>query len=281
MAGGGGAQEAPLVLVRGSSDVGSAVAHALFCAGYSVAIHDSPQPAATRRMMAFTDALFDGSARLAGIEARRLDDLPEFCRCLQKRHAIPVTTLELPRLLEFLRPAVVVDARVRKRQTPEDQRGLAPLVIGLGPNCSVDANVDLAVETAWGEALGRVVGNGATLPLSGEPRPISGCARERYVYAPQAGTFITGLEVGDAVEQDQPVAHIGSEILFAPLSGRLRGLTRSGVTVATGTKVIEVDPRGPDAQISGIGERPGRIASGVLLALRRRGVLPLAMSAAG
>lgn len=276
MACGGG-----VVLVRGSSDIGSAVAHALFCAGYSVAIHDSTQPVATRRRMAFADALFDGSARLAGIEARRLDGLPELYSCLQGRHTIPVTTLGLPHLLEVLRPAVLVDARMRKRQTPDEQRGLAPLVIGLGPNCTANANVDLAVETAWGEALGRVVGNGTTLPLSGEPRPIGGCARERYVYAPRAGTFITALELGDAVEQGQTVAHIGSETLLAPLSGHLRGLTRSGVTVASGTKVIEVDPRGPGAQISGIGERPGRIASGVLLALRRRGVLPPAMSAAG
>lgn len=49
------------VLVRGIGDVGSAVAHRLFQAGY-VMIHDVRQPSATRRGMAFTDAVFDGRA---------------------------------------------------------------------------------------------------------------------------------------------------------------------------------------------------------------------------
>ena len=36
-----------------------------------------------------------------------------------------------------------------------------------------------------------------------------------------------------------------------------------------GTKVIEIDPRGDDADIYGIGERPRRIAEGVLAALKQ------------
>jgi len=48
------------VLVRGVGDIGSAVAHRLFTAGCEVIIHDDPQPATTRRGMAFADAIFDG-----------------------------------------------------------------------------------------------------------------------------------------------------------------------------------------------------------------------------
>ena len=44
------------VVVRGTGDVGSAVAHALFGAGLAVALHDDPRPAATRRGMAFVMA---------------------------------------------------------------------------------------------------------------------------------------------------------------------------------------------------------------------------------
>lgn len=39
------------------------------------------------------------------------------------------------------------------------------------------------------------------------------------------------------------------------------------VPVSQGTKVIEVDPRGPAAEVRGIGERPRRIAEGVLQAV--------------
>jgi hypothetical protein len=38
--------------------------------------------------------------------------------------------------------------------------------------------------------------------------------------------------------------------------------------VFPGTKIIEVDPRLQNAQISGIGERPARIAEGVLSAIQ-------------
>src|SRR5579863_6389659 len=61
------------VVVRGSGDVGSAVAHRLFRAGYRVVIHDGPAPSAPRRGMAFTDAVFNGTAILEGVRARRLE----------------------------------------------------------------------------------------------------------------------------------------------------------------------------------------------------------------
>jgi xanthine dehydrogenase accessory factor len=70
------------------------------------------------------------------------------------------------------------------------------------------------------------------------------------------------------VASGEIVARIGDVPLPAPLAGALRGLTRDGVPVAVGTKVIEVDPRGPAAVVKGLGERPNRIAEGVLRAIR-------------
>ena len=43
--------------------------------------------------------------------------------------------------------------------------------------------------------------------------------------------------------------------MYAPISGVLRGLTRSGVEVTLRTKVIEVDMRGDPAAAFGLGER--------------------------
>jgi hypothetical protein len=80
------------VLVLGSGDVASAVAHRLFRAGVAVALQDGPAPpAAPRRGIAFADAFFDGQATLAGVIARRL--------------AMPVdlrATLDAPALLEVV-----------------------------------------------------------------------------------------------------------------------------------------------------------------------------------
>ena len=110
---------------------------------------------------------------------------------------------------------------------------------------------------------------GTPLPLAGEPRVLGGHGRDRYVYAPCEGVFRTRVEIGDRVEQGQPVATIGETVLAAPVSGVLRGLTHDGVPVTARTKVIEVDPRGRAAEVAGISERPRKIASGVADAVRR------------
>lgn len=156
---------------------------------------------------------------------------------------------------------------MRKRSPPEVQRGLAPLTIGLGPNFVGGKTTDLVIETSWGERLGETVQSRPALPLGGEPRPIAGYGRERFVYAPLSGVFRTTLEIGVLVERGEEVARIEDTSLRAPLSGMIRGLSRGGVPVSRGTKVVEVDPRGLGAIVRGLGERPRRIAEGVLTAI--------------
>jgi xanthine dehydrogenase accessory factor len=259
------------VLVRGVNDVGSAVAHVLFEAGYGVVLHDGPAPTTSRRGMAFADAVFDGETILAGVRACRLDDLSALRARLVERAAIPVVTGSFDAVMKSLRPDVLVDARMRKRATPERQIGQAPLTIGLGPSFIAGETVDLAVETAWGDDLGRVYERGATRPLEGEPKEIEGVGRVRYIYAPVAGTFRTEHSIGDLVAAGETVAWIEPNTpLTAPIAGSLRGLTHDSVPVSLGTKVIEVDPRGERGSLRGLGERPARIAAGVLAAVRDR-----------
>jgi xanthine dehydrogenase accessory factor len=259
-----------IILVRGCGDVGSAVALALFHAGHAVVIHDSLQPTATRRKMSFCDAIFDGSAELAGVCGQRIDDLTQLPPLLHAGKMIPLIAVDFSALLEALHPDVLVDARMRKHDQPEIQINLAPFTIGLGPNFIAGRTVHAAIETGWNEDLGKVIWEGATRPLEGEPQTIAGHARDRYVYAPEAGIFRTSLRIGSTVTAGMEVATIGDTSLSAPISGVLRGLTHDGVLVAKNTKVIEVDPRGDQAQITGIGKRPGQIANGVLEAVRIR-----------
>lgn len=256
------------ILIRSANDVGSAVAHHLFSAGYAVTIHEAPQPTTARRKMSFTDAVFDGRAALDGIEAQWVGRLELLHNVLSAHQVIPVMTVDFHELIETLRPQILVDARMRKHAQPELQRGLAECTIGLGPNFIAGETVDVAIETNWGDTLGQIIERGATKPLQGEPREIEGHARDRYVYAPIAGTFHTSLQIGERVSHGQPIAHIASTPLHAPIAGVLRGLTRDGVPVALKTKVIEIDPRAQGAQVSGIGERSARIAAGVLAAIQ-------------
>lgn len=278
-----------MILVLGSGDVASAVAHALFVAGLAVALQDDPLPAATRRGMAFTDAIFDGTAELDGVTARRVP-----CRELAADASfIPVLAGCAEDLLAGFAWDAVVDARMRKRSIPPDRRGSAPLVIGLGPNfiaggncdvpggnCDVPgANCDVAVETSR-ENLGAIVRDGATLPLRGEPSEIAGIARDRYVYAPVSGTVATGFAIGADVHAGAVVATIDGIAVAAPIAGRIRGLVRAGVPVRAGMKVLEVDPRGGGATVFGIDQRPRAIADAVLRVIRG-GATPCATAALG
>ncbi len=259
------------VLVRGSGDVGSAVAVVLLRAGIGVAIHEVAAPSAPRRGMALTDAVFDGEASLDGVLARRIDEVAALAGAVASGSPIPVTTAALEDVLAALAPDVLVDARMRKRAVPESQLHLAELTIGMGPNVVAGETTHLAIETQWGEQLGAVLAAGATRALGGEPRSFDGHARDRFVYAPVAGILRTDARIAQRVSVGELVATIGGQPLRAPLDGILRGLTHDGVPVAAGTKVVEVDPRGDVSKVTGLGERPRRIGEGVLRAIETSG----------
>lgn len=259
-----------VIVVRGTGDVGSAVASLLFRAGHCVVLHDASTPSHIRRGMAFVDALYQTTAEVEGLLAKRartLQDLPFMLRC---RRAVPISDAPLDKVVAEVQPQVLVDARMRKHDQPEAQRGLAPLTIGLGPNFEAGINVDIAIETKWGDELGAVIRHGSTRALAGEPQPIKGRARDRYVYSPVAGTFTTQFNIGDAVEQGQEIARIGETLVYAPLSGCLRGIAHDKASVGKGSKIIEVDPRGDARAAHGLGERPKRIAEGVLKAIEEK-----------
>jgi xanthine dehydrogenase accessory factor len=258
-----------LILVRGANDVGSAVAHRLFTSSYVAVIHEEPTPTTARRKMAFTDAVFDGYAMLEGLEARLFIKFEPLENVLLAHECIPLIVGNFEQLLHVLQPVVLVDARMRKHVQPEAQCGLADLTIGLGPNFIAGETTDLAIETSWGEFLGQVIEHGATRDLTGEPREIQEHARDRYLYARKTGIFRSSFQIGDQVRQAQEIAQIDNVPLHAPITGVLRGLTRSGVPVTLKTKVVEIDPRGEQAQVSGIGERPAKIGDGVLSAIRK------------
>lgn len=253
-------------LVRGSGDVGSAVAHALFKAGHAVAIHDVRAPSYPRRGRAFLDALFDGDAQLEGVTAARVDHLDAVGR-FGRESRIAITSEPFDAAVASWGPGILVDARMRKRQAAEPQRGLAALTIGIGPGFVAGRTTHLVVETAWGDDLGKVIARGPSAPFDGVPRTIEGCGRERYGYAPANGRFVAHVHLGLHVERGDEIGRLGDFAIDAPIGGVVVGLTRWGVEVRAGAKILEVDPRARPELAFGIGERPRRIGEGVLAAI--------------
>jgi hypothetical protein len=170
---------------------------------------------------------------------------------------------------------LLVDARLQKAQMTPDLRRLARVTIGLGPAFAGGHNCDLAIETRPDKA-GAVIRQGAADPDDGVPRRLGDRGKERFVYSQTAGCWHTPLEIGTRIFKDFLVGVLGGQEVCAPFDGVLRGVVRDGSEVPAGVKLLEIDPRGRQANVTGPDERAVAIARGVASALtERRGQAPL------
>ncbi len=254
------------VLILGCGDMGSAVAHWLFRSGARVLMCDRARPAHARRGMAFTDALFEGTATLEGITARFAETARAIDSAWQLNDAIPIATISEQEIRSAFSFNVAIDATMRRHLPQAQFRSWATSTIGLGPGFTPGENCHLAVETQWGESLGSVVRDRSTQARAGGPARLAGIGRERFVQSVQAGLWRTGAVIGQAVVANQEVGRIGEMPVRTPFAGTLRGLTHDSVEIDPGQIVVEVDPRDPP-QVFGLGERPRAVARGVCNAL--------------
>jgi xanthine dehydrogenase accessory factor len=260
----------PLILVRGGNDIGSAVAHRLFTAAYPVLILEATQPLTVRRGMAYAQAIYDGTVTLEGVTAQRVATLDEAVNEVKGRRAIPVLGSSDPAVLTRLEPPVVVDARMRKKERSTSRINDAPLVVGLGPGFKAGVEAHVVIETNRGPNLGRIITEGEADAYTGEPLEIAGHSKDRYLYAPSAGVFRTAYDLGDQVDAGQIVGEVDNEILTAKVGGIIRGIVKSGLSVAEGAKLVDIDPRRQQAALSEISQKAWRIADSVLSVIRER-----------
>jgi xanthine dehydrogenase accessory factor len=260
-----------LILVRGGSDIGSAVAHRLFTTGYSVVILEAPQPLTVRRGMAYAQAIYEGRVTLEGVTAERVAGVEEIEGRLRLRKAIPVLGISGEAILTALRPGVIVDARMRKKERSTSRWSNAPLVIGLGPGFKAGVEAHVVIETNRGPNLGRIITEGEADAYTGEPIEIAGHSKDRYLYAPHAGVFRTPHDLGDQVEAGQIVGEVEGTSLAAKVGGIIRGIVKSGLRVAEGAKLVDIDPRREPTSLSQISQKAWRIADAVLDVIRERG----------
>jgi xanthine dehydrogenase accessory factor len=260
------------ILIRGGGDVGSAVAHVLFRRGAKVLICELTRSPHARRGMAFTDALFDGSATLEGVVAQWVPDVAAVRDCWREGGRVPLITMAESLLTAAIRFDVVIDATMRRESVRQDLRPMSACTIGLGPGYIPGVNCHIAIETQWGEAMGQVLHDRAAAVRSGGPHPLDGVTHERFVPAHASGVWRTNAVLGQSIRAGELVGQLGDEAVRAPIDGHLRGLTRDGVAVVAGQRLVEVDPRSAP-ETAGLGERPLAIAAGILSALESR--LPL------
>ncbi|HEY78271.1 MAG TPA: EF2563 family selenium-dependent molybdenum hydroxylase system protein [Dehalococcoidia bacterium] len=254
------------VLIKGAGEVASGVAHHLHRNHFRVCLTEVAQPLAVSRGVAFSEAVFDGSKTIEGVTAELTAKSIEAINQVWTRGNIPLVVDPTASIVGQLRPEVLIDAIMGKRNTGT-RLGDAPLVIGLGTGFYAGRDVHAVVETSHSHSLGKVILEGEAEANTGMPIVIGGLAKERVVWAPEAGTFTSEMEIGGSVAAGQTVGWIDDRPLAAPLAGMLRGLIRSGVRVRRGEKLIEVDPVNDPAICLTIRDKMRVIAAGVLEAI--------------
>jgi xanthine dehydrogenase accessory factor len=255
----------PLVVFRGGGEMASAAARLVFLAGYRVVVLERPDPLALRRLVAFAQAVFAGSASVEGVPGRLVE---RGALADAATDAVLVCVDPEGASLSVLRPDVVVDGRMAKRNLGTRITD-APLVIGLGPGLCAGADVHAVVETQRGPDLGSVRWRGCAQADTGLPAAVLGHTADRVLRAPVAGTFASLRAIGDEVEAGETVARVGNAAVVAAIAGMVRGLVADGVVVEAALKVGDIDPRGALVDPAIVSEKGRAIAAGVLEAIFR------------
>lgn len=245
-------KKSDLIIVRGAGDLATGTIHRLKKSGFRLLVLETDHPAAIRRQVALSEAVYSKSACVEGVEAVRVEDEKQMLDAW-KNEKVPVLVDPKGESIASMQPKVVVDAILAKRNLGTN-KNMAPLTIALGPGFIAGVDVDVVIETKRGHNLGRVIREGSAYPNTGIPGIIGGYGAERVIHAPADGILKNNSKIGDIVEKGQViavieasdkenVADIKKTEVTATIDGLLRGLIRDNYPVTKGFKIADIDPR--------------------------------------
>lgn len=234
-----------MIIVRGAGDISTGTIHRLFRAGFPVLVLETNRPSAIRRKVAFSEAVYDGTATVEDVTAVRIDDAGQAKRMLQQGW-VPLLVDPAGACIRQLKPSVVVDAILAKKNIGTSM-DMAPLTIALGPGFEAGRDVHYVIETMRGHDLGRIIAKGSAMPNTGVPGVIGGYGAERVIHSPAAGIFRGSRAIADEMRAGETIGTVvsGTEEIpvQAKIPGILRGIIRDGFPVTEGFKLADVDPR--------------------------------------
>lgn len=254
-----------VVVIKGSGEMASGIAHRLFMANIrQILMTDIAEPICVRRTVAFSESIYEGKMTVEGVEAERLEASDEAFDTW-KRGRIGVIVDPSWNVVKTLKPDIVVDAIMAKKNLGT-QKNEAPLVIGVGPGFNAPTDVHIVVESNRGHYLGRAIYEGSAEPHTGIPGPTMGYTVERVLRSPKAGLVRHEKKIGDMVAVGDTVLYVDDVPVKASIGGMLRGLIRE-INVSNNEKVGDVDPRGVPDYCMTITEKARAIGGGVLEAV--------------
>ena len=255
-----------LIAIKGAGDLASGIALRLWRSGYRIIMSELPVPLCIRRTIAFSSAVFDGSAKVENAEGILVQDINNI-NDVWGENKLPIIVDENAERILSLKPDVLIDARIIKSWRDDTHLYDAPLVIGLGPGFTAGENAHCVIETNRGHNMGRVFWSGAAEPDTGIPGTIKGEGLRRVIKAPCGGIFKPLVEIGDEVEEGDLIARIDETEIRAQLSGIVRGIIYPGITVWEKLKIMDIDPRGNRNHCFTVSDKATALGGGVLEAI--------------
>ncbi len=250
-----------LAIVRGGGDLATGIIYRLWRVGFRVLCLETQYPLVVRRTVSAAQAVFDGTYEVEGMKVVHIDHFDGW-----ERGTVAVKIDPDGACIGELSPALVVDAIMAKRYTGT-HKGMAPLVLAIGPGFDAPTQVHGVIETKRGHYLGRLITNGSAIPNNGIPGMEMGYSVERLLRAPKDGYLMPSREIGDHVEKGEVVGKIDGEEVRTQISGVLRGMIHPSVRVTSGLKIGDVDPRDEREHCFSITDKALAIAGGVLEAV--------------
>lgn len=238
------------IFVRGGGDLATGTIYSLWRSGFQVLALETAHPAAIRRQVSISEAVYQKETCVEGMRAVRIASYEE-TKAVWAQGAVPLLVDPAADCVKTQKPDVLVDAILAKKNLGTD-RTMAPLTIALGPGFTAGVEVDYVVETKRGHNLGRIITEGTAVPNTGIPGMIGGYAKERVIHAAGEGILRNVAAIGDVVEKNQVIAVIEKENadskkeqipVTATIPGIVRGLIRDGYPVTKGFKIADIDPR--------------------------------------
>jgi len=137
------------------------------------------QPLAVRRLVSFSESIYEGTWQVEGIPSRAIAGMDEALDAWE-HNTIPVLVDPGFRSREVFDPHVIIDAIMAKRNLGTSLSH-AELVIALGPGFTAGRDAHVVIETHRGHNLGRIIENGSAFPDTGIPEEVQGETSQRVL----------------------------------------------------------------------------------------------------
>ena len=261
-----------LVIVRGGGELARGTIHALYRAGFKVLVLEQKEPSATRRRVAFSEAMYRGESKVERIVCHKAKNLIEAKERLKKGELVMLEDPEA-RCVRELKPQVLVDA-ILSHSTNGTTKDMAEHTIALGPGFCAGRDVDVVVETMRGHNLGRLIYEGYSARSQDIYSSTVGASAnmEHLIFAPEEGTVDILSTISLMVKKGEPLAQLhtpdGRTIeIKATIDGVLRGALHRGSKVKKDQKIADIHPTMGQEECFTISDKARCVAGSVLEAV--------------